>query len=341
MALWGSGVRIPSAPPSFAMRPFPSRAEIESVSQLVNSIVTPTPQYSWPLLNQRADCELWVKHENHTPIGAFKIRGGIVYLTRLVEREPNTRGVILATRGNHGQSIAFAARRLGLHATIVIPRGNNPEKNSAMRALGAELLEHDDDFQAALVHAQTLSRDLNLHFVPSFHHDLVCGVAVSTLNFLQNTPPLDAVYVPIGLGSGICAMMTARDALNLSTEIIGVVSEAAPATAKSFAAKKLVTHPATTRIADGLACSTPNPDALEHILRGVSRIMTVSDDETESAIRAYFTDTHNVAEGAAAAALAAILKDSARVAGRKIGVVLTGGNIDRPVFAKILATNPP
>ena len=323
------------------MEPLPSRTEIESVARSVNSIVPPTPQFTWPLLNQRAGCELWVKHENHTPIGAFKIRGGVVYLTRLLEREPNTRGVILATRGNHGQSIAFAAGRLGLHAKIVIPRGNSPEKNKAMRALGAELLEHGDDFQAALEHSQALARDRDLHFVPSFHRDLVCGVAVSTLNFLQNTPALDAVYVPIGLGSGICAMMAARDALRLSTEIIGVVSESAPATAKSFAAKKLITHPTTTRIADGLACSTPNPDALEHILRGVSRIVTVSDDETESAIRAYFTDTHNVAEGAAAAALAAILKDSARVSGRKIGVVLTGGNIDRSVFAKILANDAP
>jgi threonine dehydratase len=308
---------------------------------MVNSIVPPTPQFSWPLLNQSVGCELWVKHENHTPIGAFKIRGGLLYLTRLLEREPGARGVILATRGNHGQSIAFAARRLGLHATIVIPRGNSPEKNAAMRALGAELLEHGDDFQSALEHAEGLARERNLHFVPSFHRDLISGVAVSSLNFLQNTPALNAIYVPIGLGSGICAMMAARDALNLSTEIIGVVSQAAPATAKSFAAKKLITHPATTRIADGLACSTPNKDALEHILRGVSRIVTVSDDETESAIRAYYTDTHNVAEGAAGAALAAILRDSARIAGKKIGVVLTGGNIDRPIFAKILASDAP
>ncbi|HEY6227182.1 MAG TPA: threonine dehydratase [Verrucomicrobiae bacterium] len=315
----------------------PTRAEIDSAASIVNAVVPPTPQYSWPLLNQRAGSEVWVKHENHTPIGAFKIRGGIHYIARLVERERNVRGVILATRGNHGQAIAFAARRFGLKATIIVPRENSAEKNNAMRALGADLLEHGDDFQAALEHSKRLADDRGLAWVPSFHHDLVRGNAVSTLNFLQNTPPLARVYVPIGLGSGICAMLAAREALGLKCEIIGVASESAPAITLSFAARQLIAHPVSTRIADGLACSTPNPEALEYILHGVERIVSVSDDETESAMRAYFTDTHNVAEGAAATALAAALKEKTANAGAHIGLVFTGGNVDRPVFARILS----
>jgi threonine dehydratase len=319
------------------MQPLPTRAEIEALADLVNAAVPATPQFSWPLLNERVGCEVWVKHENHTPIGAFKIRGGILYVARLLEMEPNVRGVILATRGNHGQSIAFAARRAGLRTTIVVPHGNSAEKNKAMRAFGAELIEHGEDFQAALEHSQRLAAEQGLHWVPSFHHDLVCGVAVSALNFLQNTPALDCVYVPIGLGSGICAMMAARDALKSKTKIIGVAAESAPAISLSFEARRLIAHRATTRIADGLACSTPNAEALEHILRGVERVVAVSDEEIEAAVRAYFVDTHNVAEGAAGAGLAAILKERAENRGRKVGVVLTGGNVDRDVFARILS----
>lgn len=305
--------------------------EIEAAVPLVNSAVPPTPQYSWPLLNARVGCEVWVKHENHTPVGSFKVRGGITYVERLGAEE---RGLILATRGNHGQSIAFAARRRGLRTVIVVPRRNSVEKNAAMRALGAELIEHGEDFQAALEHAQKLAAEQRLHFVPSFHRDLVTGIAVSALDFLKNVPGLERVYVPIGLGSGICAMIAAREALGLKMEIVGVASEAAPAIALSFAARKAVTHAATTRIADGLACSTPNAEALPHILRDVARVVTVSDDETEAAMRAYFTDTHNVAEGAAATALAAALKER-REHGR-IGLVLTGGNIDSAALARAL-----
>jgi threonine dehydratase len=319
------------------MQPLPTRAEIDSVTSLVSSAVAPTPQFTWPLLNARAGCEVWVKHENHTPIGAFKVRGGVVYIARLREREPNVRGVVLATRGNHGQSIAFATRRVNLPTTVVVPHGNSLEKNNAMRALGAELIEHGSDFQSALEYSHQLATDRGLHWVPSFHRDLVCGIAVSTLNFLQNTPPLDRVYVPIGLGSGICAMIAARDALNLKTKIIGVASEGAPAISLSFEAKRLIAHPVSTRIADGLACSTPNSEALEHILRGVERIVSVSDDETEAAMRAYFTDTHNVAEGAAATALAAVLNERSLNHSAKVGVVLTGGNVDRASFARILS----
>lgn len=318
------------------MNPLPSLAEIEAAAPLVNSVVPPTPQFSWPLLNARAGCELWVKHENHTPLGAFKVRGGLTYFENLRQREPGVRGVIAATRGNHGQSVAFAARRHGLDVVIVVPHGNSPEKNSAMRALGAELIEHGEDFQAALGHAQKLAAERGLHAMPSFHRDLVRGIAVSTLHFLRTAPALDTVYVPIGLGSGICAMLAARDALKLATKIVGVVSAHAPMYALSFAARRPVSHPAATRIADGLATSTPNPEALGYILRGVDRVVQVTDDEVEASMRAYFTDTHNVAEGAAGAGLAAVLQEKAANAGRRVGVVFTGGNVDKSVFARVL-----
>lgn len=319
------------------MSPLPALVEIEAAAALVRPVVPATPQFTWPLLNARAGCELWVKHENHTQLGAFKIRGGLVYMARLVQREPGVRGVIAATRGNHGQSVAFAARRHGLAAVIVVPHDNSAEKNAAMRSLGAELIEHGEDFQTALEHARQLAVTRGLHLVPSFHADLVSGVAVSALDFFRGTPPLDAVYVPIGLGSGVCGMMAARNALGLPVKIIGVASDAAPAIALSFAAKNLVAHAVSTRIADGLACSTPNATALEHILHGVERIVRVTDDETEAALRACFADTHNVIEGAAAAGLAAVLRDRATVAGRRIGLVLTGGNIDTSVLARVLA----
>jgi threonine dehydratase len=319
------------------MKPvLPTRAEIEAIAPAINAIVPPTPQFSWPLLNARAGCELWVKHENHSALGAFKIRGALAYMTRLREREPACRGVIAATRGNHGQAVAFAAQRHRLRATIVVPHGNSREKNRAMQALGAELIEHGDDFQAALDHSRQLAAAQQLHPVPSFHADLVAGNAVSALTFLAAAPVLDAVYVPIGLGSGICAMMAARDALRLPTGVVGVVSDRAPGMALSFAARRLTSHPVSTRIADGLACSTPHPEALEHILNGVERIVGVSDDEVESAMRAYFSDTHNVAEGAAAAGLAGVLRDHDAVAGKRIGVVFTGGNVDADVFARVL-----
>ena len=316
----------------------PSRAEIEALTPAINAVVPPTPQYSWPLLNERAGCELWVKHENHSAVGSFKIRGAVAYMARLREREPGCHGVIAATRGNHGQAVAFAGRRLGLRVVIVVPHGNSAEKNRAMRALGAELIEHGADFQAALEHSQQLAASRQLHAVPSFHRDLVAGNAVSTLNFLNAAPPLDAVYVPIGLGSGICAMLAAREALQRPTRIIGVAADRAPAIALSFAAQRLTSHVVSTRIADGLACSMPNPEALEHILHGVDRIVQVSDDEIESAMRAYFSDTHNVAEGAAGAGLAAVLRDREQVAGKRVGVVFTGGNVDATVFTRVLGS---
>lgn len=317
--------------------PLPSRAEIEALAPAIHAVVPATPQFSWPLLNARAGCEVWVKHENHTAVGSFKIRGALAYMGRLRERAPACRGVIAATRGNHGQAVAFAAARHGLSATIVVPHGNSPEKNRAMRGLGAVLIEHGTDFQLALDHSIALAASRHLHPVPSFHPDLVAGNAVAALDFLQTAPPLDAVYVPIGLGSGICAMMAARDALPRSTRIIGVASDAAPGIALSFAAGHIISHAVTTRIADGLACSTPNPDALDHILRGVERIVRVTDEEVEAAMRIYFSDTHNVAEGAAAAALAALLRERELLAGSRVGVVFSGGNVDAAILARVLA----
>ena len=319
------------------MSPLPTLAEIEAIAPAIDAVVPPTPQYSWPLLNARAGCEVWVKHENHTPVGAFKVRGGLAYFAELRQREPRLKGVVAATRGNHGQSVAFAARRHGLPVVIVVPHGNSPEKNDAMRALGAELVEHGEDFQAALLHAGKIATDRSWHAMPSFHSELVRGIAVSTLHFLRSAPPLDTVYVPIGLGSGICAMMAARDALGLRTAIVGVCSAHADAISQSFAAGSIIPSPSATRIADGLACSSPVAEALAHIRRGVKRIVTVSDDAVESALRICFSDTHNVAEGAAGAGLAAVLQEKDRLAGRRVGVVLTGGNIDRAVFARIMA----
>ncbi len=319
------------------MPALPSLAEIEAAAAALDAIVPPSPAYSWPLLNARTGCELWVKHDNHTALGNFKIRGLLLYLANLKRAQPAVRGVIAATRGNHGQAVAFAAARHGLTTTIVVPHGNSVEKNRAMRALGAELIEHGDDFQAALEHSRRLGPERGLHAVPSFHRDLVTGNAGSAVAFFRRAPALDRVYVPVGLGSGIGAAIAARDALKLPTRIVGVVSAGAPGIALSFAAKKLIAHPAVTRIADGLACSTPNPEALEYILAGAERIVQVTDDEVEAAMRAYFADTHNVAEGAAGAGLAAILQERATLGGKRVGVMFTGGNVDTAVFARVLA----
>jgi threonine dehydratase len=319
-------------------QPLASLAEIESVAHEVNAAVPATPQFSWPLLNARAGCELWVKHENHTELGAFKIRGAVNYVNRLLEREPRVQGVVAATRGNYGQAVAFAASRRGLKCVIVVPHGNSVEKNRAMRALGAELVEHGDDFQAALVYSRGLAAERGLHWMPAFHRDLAVGNACSMLDFLRCAPPLESVYMPIGMGTGICALMAARDALGLPTNVVGVASKSAPAIALSLESRRVVTHPAATRIADGMACSTPDAGALEYMMAGVQRVVSVSDDETEAAMRAYFSDTHNVAEGAAGTALAAILKDRSAVAGKRVGVVFTGGNIDTDAFARVLAS---
>jgi len=316
-----------------------SLAVLERAAALVHGVMPPTPQYSWPLLNARAGCELWVKHENHTPTGAFKVRGGLVLLDALASR-PGFRGVISATRGNHGQSLAFAAARAGARCVILVPQGNSREKNAAMRALGADLIEHGRDFDEARERAGALAAGEGLEFVGPFLPELVAGVASYALELFRGAPPLDAVYVPIGCGSGICGLIHARDALGLGTRIIGVVSSNANAYARSFAERRAVQTATALTMADGMAVRVPVPGALEVIFRGAERIVEVDDAEVEAAMRHYFTDTHNVAEGAGAAPLAALLKERGRWQGKRIGVVLSGGNVDREVFARVLAAAP-
>lgn len=315
----------------------PTRKEINSLTKGMNLLVPPTPQYSWPLINQRAGREVWVKHENHTEIGSFKIRGAFAYLLRRLADTDVRRGVVAATRGNFGQAVAFAGRHLNIPVTILVPRGNSPEKNRAMIALGAELIEHGEDFQAALVYSKKLAEERARHWIPAFHVDLALGNAISMMNFLSQIPSLSAVYIPIGMGSGLCALAAAKQALKHSTAIVGVAVAAAPAISLSYEARKVVPHSASTRIADGMATSTPNPDALELILEHAEKIVAVTDDEVEAAMRAYFTDTHNVAEGAAGAALAGLLKDAPTRPPGPVGVVLSGGNVDAATFARVLA----
>lgn len=313
-----------------------TRAEIEAAADLVHDAIGASPQISWPLLSRRLGVETLVKHENHLPTGAFKVRGGITYVARLKQDQPALRGIIAATRGNHGQSVAFAAGQFGLACVIVVPHGNSRSKNAAMRAYGAELIESGHDFQAAYEATQAIAEERGLHFVRSFHPRLLHGVATYGWELLSAAPDLDTVYVPIGLGSGICSTIMARDARNLRTEIVGVVAENAPAYALSFEAGKVISTNSADTIADGMACRVPAEDSLDIIRRGAARIIRVSEAEIRSAMRAYFDDTHNVAEGAGAAGLAAALKDTRRKAGAKVGLILSGGNVDAEVFAPII-----
>lgn len=319
------------------MRPLPTLAEIEAAAAVVHAVMPATPQYSWPLLNARAGCEVWVKHENHTPLGAFKVRGGLAFFDALLRRQPNLRGVVAATRGNHGQSVTFVARRHGLRAVIVVPHGNSAEKNAAMRALGAELIEHGEDFQSAYEYSQTLAAEQGLFPMPSMDWALIPGVATYALEFFRAAPPLDVAYVPIGMGSGICGMMAARDALGLRTKIVGIVSDRAPMYALSFAAKRAIPHPSTVHLTDTLGCRTPHDEALQYILAGTDHIVQVSDAEVGAAMRAIFSDTHNVAEGSGAAGLAAVLQERESLKGQRVGIVISGCNVDRAMFAGVLA----
>jgi threonine dehydratase len=323
------------------MSALPDRTAIEDAARLVHAVMPPTPQYAWPLLAQTLGTEVWVKHENHTPTGAFKIRGGMVYFDGLARREPHCPGVIGATRGNHGQSMAFAAARAGLRCTIYVPHGNSREKNAAMRALGAQLVEFGEDFQAAREEAARVAEREGLHYVPSFHPDLVRGVATYWAEFFAAVPDLDAVYVPIGQGSGINACAAARNAYAPRTRIVGVVSAHAPCYALSFAAGRVVEAPVATQIADGMACRVPDAESLDVIRREVERIVQVTDAEVAAAMRLLYTATHNVAEGAGAAPLAAAWQDRATLAGRRVGLPLTGGNVDADVFARVLQSAPP
>ncbi len=308
---------------------------LEKAAALVHSVLPPTPQIAWPLLAERTGCEIFVKHENHTPTGAFKVRGGLTYVDSLMCGE-RPKGLVSATRGNHGQSLAFAGRRAGLSVTIVVPQGNSREKNAAIRAFGAELVESGRDFDEARQTAAQIADERGFILVPPFHPELVRGVATYALEFFRAVPDLAAVYVPIGLGSGICGLIKTRDLLGLKTEIVGVVSTEADCYAQSFAQGRVVTTDSAVTLADDMACRVPMPEALEIIRAGAARILRVGDAEISAAIRAYHEDTHNMAEGAGAAPLAALMRERDKQKGKRIGLILTGANIDRNLYASVI-----
>lgn len=317
----------------------PTLADIEAAAQVVYRDFAATPQYRWALLSQRLGTDCWVKHENHTPVGAFKIRGGLTYFDQMAQRGQMPKEVVSATRGNHGQSMGWAARSHGVACTIVVPRGNSIEKNAAMRALGVTLVEHGDDFQEAREHAMRLAAERGAHMVPSFHHDLLRGVATYWWEFLCAVPQLDVVYVPIGQGSGACSAIAAKLALQHPVRVVGVVSSHATTYADSLAAGHVVEAPVTTQLADGMACRVADAQALAVLAPYIDHIVQVSDTEVAAGMRALFTDTHNVAEGAGAAALAAALQERAQLQGKVVGLALTGGNVDAPAFAHTLAAD--
>jgi threonine dehydratase len=311
-----------------------TRADLDDAWTIVRAVFGPTPAYMWPLLSERAGRGVVIKHENHCPTGAFKVRGGLVFLSRLRERAPECPGLVTATRGNHGQSLAFAAAQVGLPITIVVPYGNSREKNAAMRAFGADLVEYGRDFDEAREHAMELGHNRGLLFAPSFHPDLVAGVATYAVELFGAHPDLETVYVPIGLGSGICAVIAVRDLFGLPTRVVGVVSERADAYRQSFNAGRMIETPSADTFADGMAVRVPHPDALTIIRAGADRIVAVSEDEIADAMRILHEDTHNMAEGAGAAALAAALKEKTH---GKTAVILSGANVDRDVMARVLA----
>lgn len=322
-----------------------STDELSEATAVVARYVSPTPQFSWPLLNAEVGAEVWVKHENATPTGAFKVRGGLVYVDRLVREHAAVPGIIGATRGNHGQSLAFAGRAFGLPVTIVVPHGNSPDKNAAMRGFGAELIEHGHDFQAALEHSAALAAELGLEAIPSFHRLLSLGVATYANELFGAVADLDAVYVPVGLGSGICGLITMRDLLGLRTEIIGVVAERAPATALSFAAGRPVATESAGTFIDGVATRVPHSDAIEVIVAGASRIVQISEDACAEAVRTLLRCTHHLVEPAGAAALAGLVTDIADgglvPTGKRVGVIVTGGNMDAGLLQEILSGHTP
>lgn len=337
-------MNTPTAHPAM----LPTLSDIEAAAQVVYREFQPTPQYRWALLGQRLGTECWVKHENHTPVGAFKIRGGLTYFDQLQARGQMPAHVVSATRGNHGQSMGWAARAHGVRCTIVVPHGNSAEKNAAMRALGVELIEHGTDFQESREHAMALAAQTGAHMVPSFHPDLLRGVATYWWELMRAVPQLDVVYVPIGQGSGACSAIAAKRALGRTLEVVGVVSAHATTYADSLAAGRVVEAPVSTQLADGMACRVADQAALDILRPHLARVVQVTDAEVAQAMHALYTDTHNVAEGAGAAALAAALQERDHpapgsglepgrgLAGRCVGLALTGGNVDATVFAQAL-----
>lgn len=318
-----------------------SLTDLERAAEVVYDAMPPTPQYAWPLLCEQAGCEVWVKHENHTPVGAFKVRGGLVYLETLKRQGQLPRGFITATRGNHGQSIPFAARRYGVPVTVAVPECNSLEKNRSMEGWGAQLVVHGADFDESRAEAARIAEVQGLSFVPAFHPSLVAGVATYALELLRAVADLDTVYVPVGMGSGICALIRTRDLLGLSTEIVGVVSAHAPAYARSVSRGAVVETDTARTFADGMACRMPMAEPLDIIRRGAARLLEVTDDEVADAMRLLYRTTHNVAEGAGAAALAALTQEAPQQRGRRVAVILTGGNVDTAVLATVLSGRTP
>jgi threonine dehydratase len=312
------------------------REELDAATQIVRRHVPPTPQYSWPLLDEVAGSQVIVKHENHTPVGAFKVRGGLVYLDRLVRERPEVTGVVSATRGNHGQSLAFAGREYGRAVSIVVPYGNSVEKNAAMRALGAEVIEYGVDFQEARERSLAVAAERGAEPVPPFHRDLVLGVATYALELFEGAGRLDTVYVPVGMGSGINALIAVRDLLGLDTRIVGVVSERAPSTLLSFERGEVVTTESADTFVDGVATRSPDPESIEGIIAGAARVVAVSDDATAEAMRTIFRTTHNVAESAGAIALAGLLAEPVDQRGERSAFVLCGGNVDTSQLRSVL-----
>ncbi|UUZ77684.1 threonine dehydratase [Polaromonas sp. P1(28)-13] len=319
----------------------PALRDIEDAARVVYREFQATPQYRWGLSSQRLGTDCWIKHENHTPVGAFKIRGGLTYFDALKQRGELPAEVISATRGNHGQSIGWAARAHGVACTIVVPQGNSLEKNAAMRALGVTLIEHGQDFQESREFAINLAAERGAHMVPSFHTDLLRGVATYWWEFMLAVPQLDVVYVPIGQGSGACAAIAAKLALKRSLRIVGVVSAHATTYADSLAAGRVVEAPVSTQLADGMACRIADQAALGIIAPHIDHIVQVTDDEVAQAMRDLYADTHNVAEGAGAASFAAAMQERAQLKGQVVGTTLCGGNVDSATVAKVLLRTCP
>lgn len=314
-----------------------TRHDIEAAARQVYPVMPATAQYAWPLLAQRLGCEVWVKHENHTPTGAFKVRGGITFMHWLKQAHPDTAGIVTATRGNHGQSLALAARAAGLRALIVVPFGNSLEKNSAMRAFGGEVVEYGRDFDEAREEAARLAQREGLFLVPPFHDELVKGVATYALELFNAVPDLHTLYVPVGCGSGICAVIAARDALGLNTRVVGVVASEAAAAKRSFDSGTVQETATANTFADGLAVRKPIAEAFAMYAAGAERFVAVTEQQLADAVNVYYTDTHNLAEGAGAAALAALMQESEAMQGKRVAVILSGGNIDRSVYINLVA----
>ncbi|SMF57728.1 threonine dehydratase [Pseudobacteriovorax antillogorgiicola] len=315
------------------------KEDIENAVKIVNKFVQPTALHCWPLLSARVGCEVWVKHENQTPTGAFKVRGGINLLHRLCRENSSLRGLITATRGNHGQSISFAGKRFDIPVTIIVPEGNSADQNRSIEAHGAKLIIHGKNFEEARQYSKNMQDELGLRYVDAFELDLAVGVATYALEMMQAIPDFDRIYVPVGMGSGIVGLIKTRDLLGLKTEIVGVVSAGAPAWKISFDQGKISPIFDVNTIADGIATSVPPDEAFEVVKNGAQRIISVSDNEVAKAVGYYYIDTHNLAETASSAALAGLMKESGVNRGKKIGIIMTGSNIDQSLLLKCLEQN--